>query len=190
VRGKETVERLLKLEEFERLPDEDGYRLELSRGRLVREPAPGAVHSWVARNLLFQLGRYVEERSLGLVIFDAGFLLSEDPPTVRIPDLAFLSREHLPSEGPPLGFWTMAPDLAVEVVSPSNRPADIREKVFEYMEAGTRLVWVVDPRTRSVTVYRSRWDVQLLTEDDVLDGADVLPGLLLRIFEIFKLTLE
>jgi Uma2 family endonuclease len=184
----ETVERLLTLEEFERLPD-DGYRTELSAGRLVREPPPGAVHGWVARNVLRPLDRYVEEHALGLVIFDTGFLLAAEPPTVRGPDLAFIARERLPSEGAPQGFWTMTPDLAVEVVSPSNRATEIREKVLEYLRAGTRLVWVVDPDTRSIAVYRSHQDVKLLTETDVLDGADVLPGFRLDVSKIFDLRL-
>lgn len=186
----ETVERLLTLEEFERLPEEDGYRSELSGGRLVREPPPGAIHGWVARNVLRPLDRYVEEHSLGLVIFDTGFLLTDDPPTVRGPDLAFLAVEHLPSTGAPQGFWTIPPDLAVEVVSPSSTATEIQEKVLEYLRAGTRLVWIVDPKTRSVTAYRSRQDVQLLTEDDVLDGTDVVPGFRLAVSEIFELKLE
>ena len=185
----ETIDRLLTLEEFERLPEENGYRLELSAGRVVKEPPPGAIHGWVSRNLLLPLGRYAEEHSLGLVTFQTGFLLTAEPPTVREPDLAFLAREHLPSEGPPRGFWTMAPDLAVEVVSPSNTATEIREKVLQYLRAGSRLVWVVDPDTRSVAAYRSRQDVQLLTENDVLDGADVVPGFRLDVSEIFQLRL-
>ncbi len=182
----ETIEGLLTLQEFERLPD-DGYRHELVRGRVVREPLPGAEHSWVARNLNRALDRFVEEHSLGLVVFDTGFLLSDLPPTVRGPDVAFLSGEHLPSEGPPKGFWTTAPELAVEVLSPSNTAAKINDKVLEYLGAGTRLVWVVDPDTRCVTVYRSRKDVQVLTMEDVLDGADVLPGFRLPLSELFDL---
>jgi Uma2 family endonuclease len=185
----ETVERLLTVEEFERLPD-DGYRTELSGGRLVREPPPGAVHGWVARNVLRPLDRYVEEHALGLVIFDTGFLLTAEPPTVRGPDIAFLAGEHLPSTGAPQGFWTIPPDLAVEIVSPSNTATGIQEKVLEYLRAGTRLVWVVDPDTRSVTAYRTQQDVQLLTENNVLDGADVLPGFRLDVSKIFDLRLQ
>lgn len=79
----------------------------------------------------------------------------------------------------------MAPDLAVEVVSPSNTAAEIREKVLEYLACGSRLVWVVDPATRSVSAYRSRTEIRLLTEGDVLEGADVLPGFRLAITELF-----
>lgn len=180
------TDKRLTLEEFERLPD-DGYRHELTCGRLVREPPPGALHGWVARNLYRPLDRYVTENSLGLVVFETGFVLSGEPPTVRGPDVAFVSGESLASQGPPKGFWTIAPELAVEVLSPSNTAAMINEKVLEYLGAGTRLVWVVDPDTRSVTAYRSRKDVQLLTMEDVLEGADLLPGFRLAISEIFDL---
>ncbi|MGH7570374.1 MAG: Uma2 family endonuclease [Gemmatimonadota bacterium] len=182
----EAIEGLLTLEEYERLPD-DGYRDELVRGRLVREPLPGGIHDWVAGNLFRSLDRYAEQHSLGHVAFDTGFLLSRDPPTVRGPDVAFLAWERIPSEGPPKGFWETAPDLAVEVLSMSNRAAEINDKVLEYLGAGTRLVWVVDPETRCVTVYRSRKDVQVLTTDDALDGADVLPGFRLPLSELFDL---
>jgi Uma2 family endonuclease len=184
--GLAMTDRLLSIEEFERLPD-DGYRHELVGGRLVREPPPGAIHGWVARNLFRPLDRYVEEHSLGLVIFETGFLLTDEPPTVRGPDVAFLAREHLPSRGAPKGFWRIAPDLAVEVLSPSNTATEIQKKVLEYLEAGTCLVWVVDPDTRSVTIYRSRNDVQVLTDKDALDGAGILPGFRLAISELFDL---
>lgn len=182
----ETIERLLTLEEYERLPD-DGYRDELVRGRLVREPLPGGIHDWVAGNLFRSLDRYAEQHSLGHVAFDTGFLLSRDPPTVRGPDVAFLSWERIPSEGPPKGFWETAPDLAVEVLSPSNTAAKINDKVLEYLAAGTRLVWVVDPETRCVTVYRSQKDVHVLTIDDALGGDEVLPGFRLPLSQVFDL---
>ena len=184
--GTQTSDRLLTLEEYERLPD-DGYRDELVRGSLVREPLPGGIHDWVAGNLNRALDRFVEAQSLGHVAFDTGFLLSRDPPTVRGPDVAFLAWERIPSEGPPKGFWETPPDLAIEVLSPSNTAAKINDKVLEYLASGTRLVWVVDPETRCVTVYRSQKDVQVLTMDDALDGADVLPGFRLPLSRVFDL---
>lgn len=178
------VERLT-LEEFERLPEENEHRVELVRGYLVREPRPGAEHGWLTGKLIGRIDEHAREGELGITVTETGFLLSVDPPTVRGPDLAFIAAENLPPEGIPRGFWRMAPDLAVEVVSPSNTAAEIREKVLEYLACGSRLVWVVDPATRSVSAYRSRTDIRLLTEGDVLEGADVLPDFRLTIAELF-----
>jgi Uma2 family endonuclease len=183
--GAETTERIYTLEEYERLPEEDGYRVELVEGQLVREPRPNAEHSWLMSELTGRIREHVRKKGLGVTLAEAGFVLADDPPTVRGPDIAFIAREHLPAEGFPRVFWTIPPDLAVEIVSPSNTRAEIREKVLEYLAAGTRLVWVVEPRTRSVTAYRSRTDVRMLSGSDTLGGANVLPGFSLRVAELF-----
>lgn len=112
-------------------------------------------------------------------------MLSVDPPTVRGPDIAFLAKRRLPPEGVPVGFWPGAPDLAVEIVSPSNRAGEIQEKVLEYLAAGAHLVWVVDPSTQSVATYRSREKIRILTADNTLEGSDVLPGFRLSLSELF-----
>jgi Uma2 family endonuclease len=177
---------LLTLEEFERLPDEDPYKLELSRGRLVREPRPGARHGWLVAELFRALDRYTREQALGTVVIETGFLLSVDPPTVRGPDLAVIRTENLPREGLPDGWWTRAPDLAIEVLSPSNLAVEIHEKVLDYLTAGTRLVWVVDPHTRTVTVYGSRHESRLLTLGDDLEGGEVLPGFQISLADLFR----
>ncbi|MGH7572915.1 MAG: Uma2 family endonuclease [Gemmatimonadota bacterium] len=176
---------LLTIEEFERLPD-DGWRCELVRGRVVREPPAGFEHGRLAMRIGLVLGRFVEEHRLGEVLAsETGFVLFEELPTVRAPDAAFVAEGRVPSPAPP-GFGRLAPDLAVEVVSPSNTVAEIHSKVMDYLDAGSRLVWVVDPRTRSVTVYRSRKEIRLLNEDDELDGEDVLPGFRVGLKEIFE----
>jgi Uma2 family endonuclease len=177
---------LLTLEEFERLPEEDAYRLELVRGRVVREPPPGAPHGWLVRRLFRALDAYVEEHGLGIVINETGFLLSVYPPTVRGPDLAFISAENLPREGIPEGYWTKAPDLGIEVLSPSNTAVEIHEKVLDYLTAGTRLVWVVDPHTRTVIVYSLRHEGRLLKLGDDLEGGDVLPGFRIALANLFE----
>lgn len=179
-------EGLLSLEEFERLPEEGEYRLELVRGRVVREPRPGARHGWLAGRLHVAVDAHARKHELGLAIIETGFLLNDEPPTVRGPDVAFISASRVPPGDLSLGFWTRAPDLAVEVLSPSNSMADIDEKVREYLTSGGRLVWVVDPIRRSVTVYRSPDDIQLLKEGDVLDGGGVLPGFALSISRLFE----
>ena len=181
----EVAGELLTLEQFERLPEEDEYRVELVRGRPVREPRPGAEHGWITGELTGRLHAHVKDDRHGLVVTETGFLLSAEPPTVRGPDVAYIAARNLPAGGIPVGFWPIAPDLAVEVVSPSNTATEIQEKVLEYLVAGTRLVWVVDPRTRSVTIYRSRDQIRVLTVGDELDGADVLPGFRLAVADLF-----
>lgn len=183
----ETTERTYTLEEYERLPEEDGYRVELVEGQLVREPLPSVEHAWVTMQLAGRIREHAEKNRLGLTFAEVGFVLADEPPTVRGPDVAFIAAGNLPSEGFPRVFWRIPPDLAVEVVSPSNTRAGIREKVLEYLAAGTRLVWVVEPRSRSVTAYRSRTDVSVLKEADTLSGLDVLPGFRLRLSELFAL---
>lgn len=180
-----TADRVLSLEEYQRLPEEDAHRTELVRGRVVREPRPGARHGLVTAELILRIGMYARERGLGRVVTETGFLLSVDPPTVRGPDVAFIAADRLPAELDFPGFWTVAPDLAIEVVSPSNAAGDIQAKVLEYLDAGTRMVWVVDPGSRSVATYRSREEIRIRTGDETLEGNDVLPGFRLKVFEIF-----
>ncbi len=178
-------EGLLTIEEFERLPD-DGWRCELVRGRVVQEPPAGFEHGRLAMRIGLLLGRFVEENNLGEVLAsETGFVLVEEPPTVRAPDAAFVAKGRVPFPAAP-GFGRLAPDLAVEVVSPSNTLAEIHSKVMDYLDAGSRRVWVADPMTRTVTVYCSRKDIRLLSGDDELDGEDVLPGFRVRLGEIFR----
>ncbi|MFQ5889633.1 MAG: Uma2 family endonuclease [Gemmatimonadota bacterium] len=177
---------LLSLEDFARLPEEDAFRVELSRGRLVREPRPGAEHGWLTGRLVLLLGSYAREHHLGLVVTETGFILGEHPSTVRGPDAAFIAAGRLPPEGIPIGFWPMAPNLAVEVVSPSDTAAEIQEKVLEYLEAGTELVWVVQASSRSVTVWHPSREARVFGEGEVLDAGDVLPGFELEVAEIFR----
>ena len=166
----------LTLDEYERLPDEDGHTQELAAGRLVREPRPGARHGVIVGDLFRALDSFVRDRDLGRVVIETGFLLVEVPPTVRGPDIAFISAERLPAGPVPEGFWRLAPDLAVEVVSPSDSAAGIQEKVLQYLDAGTRAVWVVQPRTRTVEVWRPGADVRIVRDEESLEGDDVLPG--------------
>jgi Uma2 family endonuclease len=131
---------------------------------------------------------HVERRGGGrVVVGDVGFVLRvpSDPERVRAPDVAFVSPERLPSGRLPEGFLSGAPDLAVEVLSPSDNPIDIQQKVRDYLEAGARLVWVVAPQAKTLTVYRADGSARLLREQDVLDGEDVLPGFSIPAAELF-----
>lgn len=156
---------------------EDGYRSELVQGEIVRMTPTGGEHGIVAMRIGVLISEYVEAHHLGVCFAaETGFILQRDPDTVRAPDVAFVAASHVPDTGIPTFYWPSAPDLAVEVLSPWDRPADVRRKVDEYFAAGTRLVWVVDPAAQTVHVYRSPHDVRVLRGDDELNGDDVLPG--------------
>jgi Uma2 family endonuclease len=180
-----TTDRLLTIEEFERLPEEDDARVELVRGMLVREPRPAAMHGWVQMNLGSMLLEHVRQHGLGDVFSDIGVILSIDPATVRGPDLAFVSRERLPAGPPDRGFLAFAPDLCVEIVSPSNSSAEIHQKVLDYLEGAARLVWVVHPEARTVTEYRSPSEILSLGVGEELNGGDVVPGFRVPVERIF-----
>jgi Uma2 family endonuclease len=141
----------------------------------------------VVTKLVFALELHVRERGGGVVLTDAGFVLSEHPPTLRIPDLAFVSESRIPAEADRDGFWHFAPDLAVEVLSPSNSASEMHQKIMEYFAGGTRMVWVADPRLRSVTVHDSAASAHVLVGDAVLEGAGVLPGFRLELSSLFAL---
>lgn len=173
----------LTIEEYADLQEPDAVRSELVRGRLVREPRPGSRHGDVLGRLARILGSHVEEHGLGRVLVDVGVVLSRNPPTVRGPDLLFLAAPRVP-EPLPAGFLEVPPDLAVEVLSPSNRATEVRQKVDEYLRAGVRLVWLLDPESRTATVYRSRDDIRMLEAGDVLDGGEVVPGFRVALGEL------
>ncbi|MBW3534671.1 MAG: Uma2 family endonuclease [Gemmatimonadetes bacterium] len=178
----------LSLSDFEELPEEPGYRMELVGGRLVREPRPAPLHARVLSKLVHSLVDWAGYSGHGVVLTDAGFVLAEDPVTVRVPDVSFVSKERIPADDPyGQGFWHMAPDLAAEVLSPSNTATEIQQKVLEYFEAGARAAWIVDPRLRTVTVCDSATKARLLIGEAELDGGSVLPGLRLPLASLFDL---
>jgi Uma2 family endonuclease len=155
------------------LPDK---RVELVRGVLVvREPA-GFRHGAVSATLTKLLAHHVDSNELGSVLAaGTGFKLSTDPDTVRAPDVAFVSRERVPDPAP-LGYPALAPDLVVEVLSPGDRPGETLAKVGDWLNAGSRLVWVVDPSRRMARVYRHDGSEMVVTEGAALNGEDVVPG--------------
>src|SRR6266567_4550493 len=139
-------------------------RTELVRGALrVREP-PGAMH-----------GRVRHTGAGALFAAETGFKLETDPDTVRAPDVAFVRRERVPPADT-TGYAELAPDLVVEVLSPGDRPGEVLAKVADWLSAGTRLVWVVDPLRRLARVYRHDGTETIVTSEESLDGEDVLPG--------------
>ena len=174
-----TAEELLHLH----LPNK---RTELVRGILIiREPA-GYRHGHVAAQLMLAIGNHVVMHSLGRVFAaETGFTLERGPDTVRAPDVAFISNSRLP-DPPPRGFAEMAPDLAVEVLSPGDTVRDVGEKVADWLKAGTRLIWVVDPIRLNARVYRADGSESLLGKADALDGEDLLPQFTLALGPLFQ----
>ncbi len=171
--------RLLTAEEFFALPEEIRDRHELVRGRLeeLDTVRPGVRHGWVMVRVACALMDYVEPRGLGLVVSgDAGFILERAPDTVRGPDVAFVRADRVPPDDELDGFADLSPDLAVEVLSPRDRPGGVQAKVADYLNAGVRLVWVVDPRARTIVVHVPGHPPRRHTATDRLDGGDVLPG--------------
>jgi Uma2 family endonuclease len=179
------VRRQFTADELLNMPD-DGFRYELVQGELRRMNPAGNVHGRVAMSFAWRLAQYVDENRLGTVYAaETGFRLATDPDTVRAPDVAFVSRVRLEAVGEVEGFWPEAPDLAIEMVSPGDSYSDVEQKVFDWLDAGTKMVVVINPRQRSATVYKSPSDIAALAETDVLAGGDVVPGFELAVREIF-----
>ena len=166
------------LEEFLE-SDLEGY--EYIKGELVPMPPPSMLHGRISTNLFLPLGNYIREIQLGDIYMDVGFTVGD---RVLIPDVAFVSNANMPdslSKSCPV-----SPDLAVEVVSPSDTLHRIKEKVYAYLDAGTQLVWVLAPQDRTVTVYRSETDITVLTRNDTLTGAEVVEGFSCQVAKLFE----
>jgi Uma2 family endonuclease len=164
----------------------DGFRYELVKGELRRMSPAGSEHGAFIMNLAAPLKIFVDEHNLGIVLAaETGFRLTDAPDSVRAPDISFVRRERIPPEGIPKGYFQGAPDLAVEVVSPSDKLYEIDEKVDEFLAAGTLLVCVAYPKRRTVTVHRPDAAPQILTVDDTLDLSDVVPDFRFPVGKIF-----
>jgi Uma2 family endonuclease len=151
-------------------------RTELVRGRLIVHEPPGGRHGYVAANLAFRLNQHIDLTGAGAVfVGDVGFTLHRDPDTVRGPDVAFVRKDRLPQPIPNT-YLEFAPDLVVEVLSLHDRPGEVLAKVGDWLDAGARLVWVIDPERRLARVYRADGTEHILAEGDPLLGEEVLPG--------------
>lgn len=178
--------KLMTADELLMLPD-DGRRYELIEGVLNKTSPAGMAHGLVAMRAGAILFNFVHHRELGEVFAaETGFVLSTDPDTVRAPDAAFVAADRLPPGDSPPGYVRLAPDFVVEVVSPSDTASELQSKVCIWLEAGCRLVWVVYPATRSVTVYRSRENVRVFREEDTLDGLPVFDGFSAEVRDLFR----
>jgi Uma2 family endonuclease len=161
-------------------------RLELVKGVPTQMAPNGTAHGAVSLLLGHLIFMYVEEHDLGLAVgAETGFVLTQNPDTVRAPDVGFVAKARLPDQIP-AQYFPGPPDLAVEVVSPNDSATSIHDKVLDYLHAGTRLVWVVYPESRNVVAYTSVDKALIFDADGVLDGGEVLPGFALPVRDVFK----
>jgi Uma2 family endonuclease len=160
-------------------------RCELVRGELVMMSPAGYEHGVIVGNIHTCLATFVKQQSLGIVTAaETGFVIGHDPDTVRAPDVGFIRAERVPQVRT-RGYFQGPPDLAVEVLSPSDRAGELLAKVQDWLAAGCRAVWVVDPTSQTISVYRGSRETTLLTIDDKLTDDAILPGFCLSVVEVF-----
>jgi Uma2 family endonuclease len=176
---------LMTAEQLIKLP-RGRFRYELVRGELLTMSPAGEEHGAITANLTAELYRYVKENRLGVVYgAETGFKLERNPDTVLAPDVSFISRDRVGQISKQ--YREGAPDLAVEVISPNERRNRIEKKVGQWLQLGARLVWIVNPQTKSVTVYRPDGSVRVLSKSDELTGDDLIPGFTISVSDVFKL---
>jgi Uma2 family endonuclease len=179
------TENITTAEQLLQLPEDFGP-CELVRGELIMMTPAGSEHAEIEMRLLLRLGNFVEEHKLGRVYpGDTGFLLEENKDTVRCPDVAFVCAARVPA-GRIKGFFPAAPDFAVEIRSPSNRPGEVDEKIGQYLETGVQVVWDVDPESRTVTVHRPGETPEVYSGEMVLAEPELLPGFSIALKSIFN----
>lgn len=167
------------LEEF-LASDLEGY--EYVKGELIPMSPTSGEHGNISTNIDWYLQSHVRENQLGRIYMpDTGFQIGE---RVLMPDVAFVSTARLPEDLSKV--FSIPPDLAVEVVSPTDAQSRVAQKALNYLDAGTRLVWVIEPVAKTVTVYRSETDITLLTREDTLTGEDVVEGFSCQISQLFE----
>lgn len=169
-------------DEFFRSPLSQNH--EVVNGELLKTMPAGFIHGIVTQRIGRFVGNYVADNNLGEVVAaETGFVLTGK--TFRGADSAFISNEKLAEFGYPEGFFPAAPDIAVEVASPGNSSEELMEKVDLYLSAGSRLVWIVYPKRKTIHVHRQSNVINVLRETDFLDGEDVLPNFRLPLAQLF-----
>ncbi len=160
---------------------------ELVCGRIVRMTPTNPTHGRIEANVAAALRAFVRTQNLGVVMAgEVGIFTTRNPDTVRAADVLFLSHERDALRTRRDGFLEVAPDLVVEILSPTDRPDAVRRKLDEYFAAGVRMAWVIDPATRTVRVHRPNGDVRSVAAGEVVAGDDVLPGFVLPVDEVFE----
>src|SRR4029453_919431 len=183
-----TIPALMTADELIRLP-RGQFRYELINGELKKMSPTGHEHGRITIRLTVPLAQYIAANRLGEVYAaETGFRLTSNPDTVRAPDIAFICKQRVDKVGATTGYWQGGSDLAVEVLSPDDRAPQVTRKVSEWLTAGAQQVWVVSPQLRNVTVYRTLNDAEVLTEQDQLDGGQVIPGFRMDVAEIFSVS--
>ena len=178
---------LLTAGEFFQLYSHKEGHYELVNGEVVEMAPPGGVHGGIAIRIGAALETFVRQHNLGRVVVESGFRLGSQPDTVRGPDVAFIARERIPAEGLPRAFFEGAPDLAVEIVSPTDNATELEIKVHDYLRNGAQRVWVVYPDSRRVAVHRPDGTARWYSEDAAIEDEELLPGFSLPLREIFGL---
>jgi Uma2 family endonuclease len=169
--------------ELERMPDDDSVRIELDEGEIISMPPAGIEHGDIGMELAGLMHAYVKKHGLGKVyLAETGFKLSDD--TVRAPDIAFVRKSRV-AEVHRKGFGTGAPDLAVEIFSPSDSVRQLMRKVKQYFAAGCHTVWIVSPERCEVHVLDAAGGDKLLGLGETLDAPELLPGFSARVDHIF-----
>ena len=163
----------------------DDNRYELDAGRVVRMSPVGWQHGVIVVRLLGLFDAHVRPRRLGAVVTEVGFKLRSSPDTVRAPDISFVRKERLPRETL-RGFWSGAPDLVMEVLSPDETSSDVEAKVAEYLDAGVSAVVVLDPDAATATVHRRSGQRHIARQGDELDLDDVVSGFRCPLDELFN----
>ena len=178
--------RPLTAEDLMRLSSQ-GVRGELIRGVLYETMPNGRQHGRALANLTNSMVSFVRPRRLGSVeVGDVGVRLERNPDTVRAPDIAFFSPEKAPPDDIASGYAEVVPDLVVEIISPNDTPREVREKAEMWLAFGVGLAWVVNPDTRTIDVHRRGHPILTLTDQDALDGLDILPGFTCPVSDIFN----
>ncbi|HJP93320.1 MAG TPA: Uma2 family endonuclease [Pyrinomonadaceae bacterium] len=174
-----TAEELLQLPRGE-------FRHELINGELITMPLPGTPHGRITARIMAPLAQFIWENDLGEVYAEAGFKLTVNPDTVLGPDITFVSKHRLQEAGDVKGYWPGPPDLAVEVLSPSDRPSMVRTRISRLFGYGVKQLWIVNPKDHTVTVHRSLSDSQTFSGSDHLSADDILPGFRISLNRIFS----
>ena len=176
------------LDAFYQIDDFPDWGAELADGQVLVTPPPSSDHSWLGTALYDRLRDHVVANALGKCFPDGtGYELPivGRPDTYRIPDVSFIRAGRIPRVRVRHRALALAPDLAVEIRSPSDTAAVLGRKLVDYLDAGTALVWVIDPEARTAEVHKAGEPVRVLHEAEVLDGGGVLPGFALRLVDLF-----
>ena len=179
------AQRLITAQEYWESPANSKHS-ELVRGEVVETMPPGAEHGEITIALGTLLRLWMKQGIGGYVGAEAGFILGRDPDVIRGPDIAYVRADRIPPGGRPKAFWNIAPDLAVEIVSPSETIGTVREKVRDFLEAGTPLVWTIYPDEREVVAHTPDGVARTYGGDDILEHSDVLPGFSCKVSELFS----